>query len=221
MKRFNVVVQAAGDGVLRGKTPAQIRAAINSFPARYVRDWNQWITATPNTRAEVFGAILRRWQATRPQSMRRDRSNASHPFPFLEDLLRRAAHPVATLAALDLRTIGNRTPAQQNAFDDLWTVFSDLAVTGSASSVGISKATLFVTDGRIGPALDSTVRSRLGVAQPRSSLEWLEILDQVSADLRRYERRYGSLRNAVPQRFRRFPLGRLVDMVLGPRERCR
>ena len=44
---------------------------------------------------------------------------------------------------------------------------------GTASCVGITKAVMLLTDGRIGPALDSQVRLNLGVAKPINAEEWI------------------------------------------------
>jgi hypothetical protein len=49
----------------------------------------------------------------------------------------------------------------------------DGLVTGEASCVGITKSILLVTDGRIGPAFDSTVRARLRLERPRCSTDWI------------------------------------------------
>jgi hypothetical protein len=158
---------------IRNKTPSQVRADVDGFAARYVQDWDAWLIAGADTRPELFGRILRKWKATRPRALRRVRMEAQHEAPFLDDLLEAAEEPVRALADLSVSTIAERTPAQNEALNTLWTIFSRLPTSGVASCVGISKAILLLTDGRIGPAFDSQVRMELGVARPVTCSEWL------------------------------------------------
>ena len=74
-----------------------------------------------------------------------------------------------------------------------------------------------MTDGRIGPALDSQVRQKLGVGRPATCREWLQILQDVGEDIAMFESAHGPLAKAVPARFARIEYGRLYDMALGPR----
>lgn len=151
---------------IRNKTPRQVRSDVNAFSARYVEDWDAWLGAHRDARPQLFGRILRKWQATRPVAMRRLRAEAKHRPPFLDDLLESAAEPLRALAGLTVLTIAHRTREQDQALTTLWTIFSRLPTSGAASCVGISKAVLLLTDGRIGPAFDSQVRSKLGVGRP-------------------------------------------------------
>lgn len=146
------------------------------------------------------------------------RAEAHHGAPFLEDLLDSAAEPVFVLGEKTVLTIGRRSIQEDNALRALWEVFSHLSETGLASCVGISKAVLLVTDGRIGPAFDSNVRRELGLDRPETCREWLQILDAVGGDIAVFESKNGPLTRAVSPRFERLGYGRLYDMVLGPRE---
>lgn len=85
-----------------------------------------------------------------------------------------------------------------------------------ASCVGISKAVLLLTDGRIGPALDSQVRTWLGISKPKTAAAWIGVLEGVSEDIAEFEARNGPLRDAVPARFAHLAYGRLYDMAFGP-----
>src|SRR5438132_14321958 len=85
---------------IRMKTPAQVRADVAGFAARYVQDWNAWLTADTDARPELFGRILRKWQAARPGAMRRLKREAQHDEPFLEELLESAQEPLQMLAGL-------------------------------------------------------------------------------------------------------------------------
>jgi hypothetical protein len=198
-------------------TPAQVSDAVSGFAPTYVNDWDWWLTVPTQRRPAVLGQILRRWQATRPQPMRRTRADASHAAPYLDDLFDDAQASISVLADLDLATIGGRTEAQESSLRALWGNFSRLTATGEATCVGITKAILLVTDGRIGPAFDSTVRARLKLERPKYSLDWLTSLDRIADDIATFESRHGSLVAAVPQRFQHLAVGRLYDMALGPR----
>jgi hypothetical protein len=202
---------------IRNKTPAQIRADVEGFAARYVEDWDAWLNGDPDGRPELFGRILRKWQATRPLPMRRLRKEAQHQAPFLEDLWQAAEEPVRVLADLSVVTIADRTPAQQGALETLWTNFSRLPSSGVGSCVAITKGMLLVTDGRIGPAFDSQVRRKLRVARPTTCAEWLAILQEIGEDIALFERAHGPITACVPCRFTHLAYGRLYDMALGPR----
>jgi hypothetical protein len=55
---------------IRSKTPSQVWNDVNEFAARYIDDWEAWLAVQADLRPELFGQILRRWQATRPLAMR-------------------------------------------------------------------------------------------------------------------------------------------------------
>lgn len=202
---------------IRNKTPAQLRADVSDFAVRYVQDWDSWLSVSSEGRPTLFGRILRKWQATRPLAMRRLRHEAKHGAPFLDDLLETAEEPLRVVSSCSVLTIAARTPEQDEAFRRLWAVFSQLAVSGGASCVGITKAVLLLTEGKIGPALDSRVRGKLGVPRPRNCSEWLAILQDIGEDITAFERGYGPMAAAVPTGFAKLAHGRLYDMALGPR----
>jgi hypothetical protein len=202
---------------LARKSPQEVRAAVESFAARYVRDWDAWVNARPKDMATVFGQVLRRWQATRPRPMRRPQAEAVHEPPYLDDLLAGALPSLERLGRIDVATVQSRTPEQADAFAELWATFEGLTSVGRASCVGVSKAVLLVTYGKIGPALDSNVRAALGIRAPVTANEWLAVLDHVGRDIALFEAANGPLAGAVPARFARVGVGRLYDMVLGPR----
>lgn len=202
---------------IRNKSPSQVLAAVNGFAVRYVEDWDAWIAARRHARPELFGRILRKWQATRPVAMRRLRAEAEHKAPFLDDLLEWAAQPVRALTGLTVLTIAKRTSAQDKALTKLWEILSRLPASGVASCVGITKAVLLLTDGRTGPAFDSQVRRKLGVGRPATCGEWLQTLEAIGEDIAAFEAVHGPLTRSVPARFAELPYGRLYDMALGPR----
>jgi hypothetical protein len=125
---------------IRNKTAKQVCSDVKAFSRRYVEDWNAWVAVPVGARPQLFGRILRKWQATRPLAMRRLRAEAGHKAPFLEDLLESAAEPLRALTGLTVLTIARRTRTQEEALTVLWAVFSRLPVSGVASCVGITKA---------------------------------------------------------------------------------
>jgi hypothetical protein len=149
--------------------------------------------------------------------MRRLRSQAKHGQPFLDDLLDQSVAWIDALADLDVLRISDRTRRQHDAFSELWAIFRRLPVSGTASCVGISKAILLLTDGRIGPAFDSQVRKKLQIRAPTTCTAWLAALEEVAGDIKTFEALHGSLKCAVPKQFAHLSYGRLYDMALGPR----
>lgn len=202
---------------LRTKTPEQVRDAVSGFAAKYVAHWNQWLNCGELDRVATFGSILRRWQAVRPNTMRRPRHDALHPPPHLEDILDNAQPHLATVQNLDLPSFADRTAADQQALGELWNHLQALAIESPATCVGITKGVLLLTNGRIGPAIDSEVRRRLGLGAITTSEQWVDVLDQVSEDVIMFEERWGSFRDAVPPAFAGLGYGRLYDMTAGPR----
>ncbi len=202
---------------LRSLSPDDVRAAVEGFSVGYVNDWDWWLTVPEPRRPHVFGQILRRWQATRPLAMRRTRAEASHDPPYLDDLYAAAQDPIHVLGDLNVSNISLRSSTQDRALRALWDDFSRLPVNGKASCVGITKAVLLMTNGRIGPAFDSQVRERLALPRPTTSAEWLSRLEQISDDITAFETTHGSLQAVVPRRFSHLATGRLYDMTLGPR----
>jgi len=172
--------------------------------------------------APEFGRILRRWQACRPNTMRRCRGEATHEAPYLEDLVLRGINVAAALDAFDLRHANLMSQATENALLELWAVFRDLSYSGRcrnglAGVVGISKAVLLLTEGRVGPAFDSKVRKKLGTGDIPTAKSWIINLKSVAEDITQFEQsNQCTLREAVPSEYSGLHYGRLYDMILGP-----
>ena len=203
--------------VLRTMTSEEVHDAVAGFSPRYAENWTEWLVVQDNERCELFGRILRIWQATRPNRMRRPLAHESHGAPFLEDLLLLAGPHLTRLGNLSLSNIATRSRRQTRALTGLWNIFSQLPVNANGSCVGITKAVLLLTEGRIGPALDSRVRRRLHIDKPTTSQSWVDILVEVAADIDAFEHIHGPLQNSVPGIFANLEKGRLYDMALGPR----
>jgi hypothetical protein len=114
---------------IRLKTPSEVAAALDRFAPRYLKDWNEWLAAPPAARPELFGRILRRWQAARPLTMRRIAAEAKHAPPYLDDLFELASSttgPVSVLGDLTVLDVASRTYQQDKALKALWDLFSGL-----------------------------------------------------------------------------------------------
>ena len=205
--------------VLRNKTPQRVAQELAGFSEGYVRDWEQWLRGYENDRTSLFATILRRWQATRPKPMRRPKRDATHEPPYMDDLINEADSHLMLISHIDVAQFRELTVPQVEALRRLWSIFSTLPISGSASCVGISKAVMLLTQGRIGPAFDSIVRKNLNFKRNIcTSDEWIDALRAVGEDINAFEERYETrLARVVPERFATYHVGRLYDMVLGPR----
>lgn len=202
----------------------EFQQRVNGFKKQYIDDWDAWLATKAERRAFQLGVILRRWQACRPNGMRRTRAENQHEAPYLEDLIEKALPNLQVLHAFDIRVGRSFSSQNLKAMRQLWQVFEDLSYWGNvregrAGVVGISKAVLLLTKGRIGPAFDSTVRRRLRLGMIGNADAWIEALETVSCDIRRFETaNKTTLEMAVPDRYRQLGSGRIYDMALGPRE---
>lgn len=204
----------------------EFQARINRFDQAYVKDWNEWcrvLQAQQNV-ANGFGQVLRRWQACRPNRMRRTQQEARHSAPFLEDLIAQSNTYLQLLQSFDIRHQASFNAQARQALTQLWDIFKQLSYYGRARGgfagvVGISKAVLLLTEGRIGPAFDSQVRGHLGIQEPRNAQEWICALRVASQDIEEFERNNQcTLQQATPQAFAELHSGRIYDMALGPGE---
>ena len=207
-------------------TVDQVRQRIQSFDQSYVNDWNTWLTVRRyyplEHAAPEFGRILRRWQACRPNVMRRCHYDATHDAPYLEDLVHKGLAVAAALNGFDLRYANAMSPTTEDALIRLWDIFRHLSYAGRsrhglAGVVGISKAVLLLTEGRVGPAFDSKVRKGLGITDIQDARSWITNLERVAEDITIFEQASQcSLRDSVPDQYRSLHCGRLYDMILGP-----
>jgi hypothetical protein len=209
---------------IRNLTIQQFKERLNRFDKSYISDWNEWINSYghDNEMAYIFGTILRRWQACRPNSMRRSENENDHEPPYLEHLLHRSSAFVDNLVAFDLRNINTFSDNSEYSLKQLWNIFSDLSYRGTARNgkagvVGISKAVLLLTKGRVGPAFDSKVRHNLNINAIDNSQQWIKALKYVSEDIILFERKNNcSIYDATPDIFSTLEAGRIYDMALGP-----
>ena len=215
--------------VIRGihnLTVTQIQQRIQSFDRTYVDDWDVWLAVRRNCSSEhtppEFGRILRRWQACRPNRMRVCSGEATHRPPYLEDLVCSGLSVASALNAFDLSDANTMTQTMEETLLQLWDVFKDLSYSGRsrdglAGVVGISKAVLLLTEGRVGPAFDSKVRGELGITKIPDAKSWIKNLKRVAEDIAVFEQsNQCTLRSAIPEEYKNLHYGRLYDMIFGP-----
>jgi hypothetical protein len=210
--------------LLTQMSPDEVSVAIAHFSRKYKEDWKQWTNLYQSSLppesliASEFGSVLRKWQAARPRPMRRPRNEAVHAPPHLEDLLTEAWPHLKDLGNLSVREIKTAAPQQIRALLALWDIFRNLTSQGKATCVGITKSVLLLTEGRIGPAFDSTVRHRLRIEQPPNGKTWIEDLCSISDDISLFETRNSMrIESLVPAEWVPINVGRAYDMVAGPR----
>ena len=207
---------------IKNLTIIGFEARINRFDPTYVQDWDSWLNVHPDQQAAQFGFVLRKWQACRPNRMRRTKMDNLHEPPYLEDLLTEANPYLRILDDFEIRQSESLSQEKTHALSELWRVFQNLpyqgrAFNGLASVTGISKAVLLLTKGRVGPALDSTVRANLNVGNILTAGHWIDVLKAVNEDIQIFEAKNGiTLTMAAPRWAQRLNSGRIYDMALGP-----
>lgn len=205
-------------------TVAAFQHRVNTLNADYIAHWNAWIATQAAARPAFFGSTLRKWQACRPNRMRRVAAEAHHPEPYLENLIADSADHVTALNTFDIANVH----ALDNlihiaALQQLWGILEQLSYHGKsrgglAGGVGISKAVMLLTDGRVGPAFDREVRNHIGLRKIETSAQWLAALRVVSIDIQAFEHTQNTVFSAAkPAEFAHLNNGRVYDMALGPR----
>ncbi len=203
-------------------TIQEFQGLVNRFAAQYVDDWNCWLNTQPNARPRQLGIVLRRWQACRPNRMRRTLAENLHDAPYLDDLINQAAQSLQVLQNFDIRDGNSFSNQNCQALNELWNIFQNLSYhgrvrNGLAGIVGISKAVLLLTDGRVGPAFDSEVRGHLATGYIANANEWIDALQTASQDIQAFEaNNQTTLQQAVPNNHAGLHSGRIYDMALGP-----
>lgn len=201
-------------------TVEQFQNKINGFRQIYVQHWNDWLQALQAQQnvASTFGKILRRWQACRPNKMRRTQQESHHGPPFLEDLLLQSNQHIQALQHFDIRQQATLNSGAHQALEQLWNIFQHLCYGPNQKGIVIiSKAVLMLTEGRVGPAFDSNVQRVF--FKPLNAQQWFYTLKRVSEDILAFElANQCTLQQATPHGFVHLHSGRIYDMALGPRE---
>lgn len=199
---------------------AEIRERLDGFDRRYAEDWSHWSslmeTTGPSTpdAIRMLDRLLRKWQALRPNPYRTAVGENG-----LDQVLQGTLPLIDSLGDLDLCRSELKADGAERTLARLWDVLLELPARGHAGCVGISKVVMLLTAGRLGPALDSFVRRSLQVRKPpASAAEWIALMRAISRDIAAFEDRHGRLQQLAGSGFSTIGIGRLYDMLAGPRE---
>ncbi|MFC4312963.1 hypothetical protein ACFPN2_28020 [Steroidobacter flavus] len=208
---------------IAGLSVPQVHGRIERFRQKYVDDWNEWLNVGDPDRPQLFRSILNRWKACRGNTIRHCRVHRHvHDYPYVEDLILEASRHLEMLSGFNVSKQISFTAATGESLSRLWGIFRRLPYSGSANGgfaavVGISKAVMLLSDGRVGPAFDSEVRKHLSIRKIENAEEWFAALQSVSVDIRAFEEANGcSFVEAIPAKFSALHAGRVYDMALGP-----
>jgi hypothetical protein len=203
-------------------TVLQFHEHVRRFDPRYVAHWDSWLDVADRDKPELFGFILRAWNACRPNTMRRTRAEQLHDAPYIEELIAASSPHVEALADFRISQAASFTVGAKNSLHRLWETLRQLSHSGRAregvaGAVGISKAVLLLTNGRVGPAFDSQVRGRLGIRKIDNAEQWLTALEAVTVDIGAFEANNGCrFEESFPPEHHHLLAGRVYDMALGP-----
>jgi hypothetical protein len=210
-------------------TVAGFQARIRRFSPKYAHDWDGWIVTPAGHRAYELKRLLGKWQACRSNPIRdlTGANSSAHAGPYIDGLMLAALPHVVVLNTLDLIHPGHLTSVAETAIKELWVIFEQLSFArqypprkrppprgGLAGAVGISKAAMLATDGRLGPAFDSRVRKKMGIRKISNATEWLASIRLASLDIQRFCAAHSTTLQAASGLS--LHTGRIYDMALGP-----
>lgn len=202
---------------LRNKQKEEVRAIIEGFSLRYVKDLQDFATITKqcgiisSQSANDLSRLLRKWKACRPSSARKD------ILPLLTEL----NTDLTIISTIDLRNIRQASSNEREAIGRIWsTLINHICDKRKLTEVAPSKAILILTNGRLGPALDSNARTVLKLPRIWSSDEYLTLLLAISEDIAAFEKVNTPilLEELAPKEWQPVFVGRAYDMAVGPRE---
>lgn len=212
-------------------TVAELQKRIAQFNPVYVQHWNNWLNTPLQFRAHELKRTLGRWQACRGNPMRRLAIDGMpvHPAPYMDDLFVQAQPHVQILSNFDMTVASSFNPQTIQALHELWNTFERLSYErnnpnrkkkaprqGLAGVVGISKAVMLVTNGRVGPAFDSKVQNELQLkGKIQSADDWINALHIAAIDISAFEKNNKTTLQLASGL--NLPAGRIHDMALGPK----
>jgi hypothetical protein len=197
---------------------------IRRFKRQYVREWKVWLEVSacldvPGTRfipdgvSEQFGKLLWSWRAC-------GRSQRPRCAEELSKTLHKSLSFTQGLIGSDLRSLASPPDSLRVLIEGLWYVFRGGICKDIAWEVAISKSILLTTRGRIGPAFDSNVQSRLGIHSILDADSFVSTVSCVARQLAVFEEHHHiRIESLVPVDAGAVAVGRAVDMLLGPKER--
>jgi hypothetical protein len=201
---------------LRNKRRQEVQALIQGFSSDYCYDLHslskiteKYGTFSPQS-SKALIQLLNKWTACRPSRTNKE------ILPLLIDL----NSDLRTISNLDLRNIRQASSNEKEALDRIWSeLFNRICIPKKLTGVAPSKAILILTNGRLGPALDSNTRARLGLQDIVSSVQYVTILSAISEDIAAFEKANAPilLEELVPEEWKPVFVGRAYDMATGPR----
>jgi hypothetical protein len=204
---------------LRNKNEEEVRALISGFARSYCYDLHHFANTNSeyglasHEAAMALADLLKKWTACRPVSISTDLQ------PILKDL----ETEFTMISGLDLRNLRNASANEKGAIDHIWSkLTNELCKPKKLTGVAPSKAMLIITNGRLGPALDSRARAVLGLSSDNivTGVQYRTILEAISEDLLIFEETISPIRieTLVPKHWQPVLVGRAYDMVAGPRD---
>ena len=202
---------------LRNKKIQEVKALILGFSPHYATDVRNFAATTTrygitSPQAEKhLCRLLRKWKACRPSTVRKD----------LLPILTHLYPDFMTITTVNLRTIRDDLNVRA-AITRIWsTLTSQICNNRQISEVATSKAILILTNGRLGPALDSNARGALNLPRIRSSDDYFALLLAISEDIVAFEKvNYPILlEDLIPKEWQPVAVGRAYGMAIGPRGR--
>jgi len=202
---------------LRNKNEEEVRALILGFSCKYRYDLHQFTNTTnkfgliSNQSAMNLSDLLKKWTACRPSSV------SENILPLLKEL----EADFITISELDLRNIRKASLNEKDAINQIWSKLINLVcVPKKLTGVAPSKVILIVTNGRLGPALDSHARAVLGLSEISTATQYLSILNAISEDIAAFEDAHPQIliEKLVPKEWQPVFIGRAYDMAVGPRD---
>lgn len=201
---------------LRNKQREKVANLIQGFSIRYVTDLKNFATTTehyglisPQT-AKQLCRLIGKWHGCRPSPV------SKNLLPLLTDL----DADLKAIATIDLRSILRASSNEMEAISQIWSsLMNQICDNKPQSEVAASKAMLILTNGRLGPALDSNARKSLRLPRIQSSGDYLAFLLAISEDVAAFEKANSPilLEDLVPKEWCPVLVGRAYDMAIGPR----
>ncbi len=202
---------------LRNKTEEEVRASILGFSRNYRYDLHHFTNTTnkfgliSHQSAMSLSGLLKKWTACRPSSV------SKNILPLLNEL----EADFTTISGLDLRNIRKASLNEKDALNQIWSKLVNLVcVPKKLTGVAPSKVILIVTNGKLGPALDSHARAVLGLPEINTAAQYLTILNAISEDIAAFEDAHSQIfiEKFVPKEWQPVFIGRAYDMAVGPRD---
>jgi hypothetical protein len=203
---------------LRNKKSEEVKRLIEGFSHRYVADLNnfaltieQYSFTSPQA-ANHLNKLLRKWRGCRPKSARKDR------LPLLKLLDK----DFKSISQIDLRNFRHISPFERITISRIWSELQNqICDVKKSTAVAPSKAMLILTNGRLGPALDSNVRKSLKLPKVLSPDDYISLLNAISEDIAVFEQVNAPviLEDLVPIEWQPVFVGRAYDMAIGPRDK--